>query len=202
MDTAWWTLATALSSSFLTGCAALGVVVVQQRWKNKADEKAALEATVAALLTRSMEICYQTRAVTSTQTLRSGISEGINVLLGIRKPLDPMEFYDWMIQSLGPLTDAWSRTWLLGDKTLIQLANDLMETVNEVIAVSSRTHVPRTLAGQVVRVVVGEKTDSKIQDASDAALARLTEARRALTEYARTTLKMPETNLFAARERV
>jgi hypothetical protein len=65
--------------------------------------------------------------------VRSGVIEGLNVALRLRKPSDPLEINDYLFSELAPILDAQSVVWLSGDTALIRSAGDVVLAVADVI---------------------------------------------------------------------
>jgi hypothetical protein len=57
--------------------------------------------------------------------LRSGLSEGLDVTLRLRKLADAMEFHDWMAQDVAPMHAALDEIWTRWDQDGVRLANDV-----------------------------------------------------------------------------
>jgi hypothetical protein len=96
----------ALGASFLTAAGSLGVVWVREWRRAKADDRAALRA----------------QAMGESMRLRSGLSEGLDVTLHLRKPADAMEFHDWMARDVMPMHAALDEIWTRWDQEGVRLA--------------------------------------------------------------------------------
>jgi hypothetical protein len=57
---------------------------------------------------------------------RSGITEGLDVVLHHRKPADVLEISDYLFSDFGPVLDAQAAVWLAGDEQLIRSAGDVV----------------------------------------------------------------------------
>lgn len=60
------------------------------------------------MLSRSMAVMTAAQALGLTMKTRSGLGEGVDVAMRLRKPADPMELHDWLAKDMAPLTEAWS----------------------------------------------------------------------------------------------
>jgi hypothetical protein len=58
--------------------------------------------------------------------LRSGLSEGLDVTLRLRKPAHAMELHDWMAQDVVPMHAALDEIWTRWDQDGVRLANDVV----------------------------------------------------------------------------
>ncbi len=91
---------------------------VRDRNQRRREAEGALKRERAAaygeLLARSLALAGRVQTVRGMLPLRSGLDEGLNILLRLRKPLDLFELYDWLGQDMGPLQDAWSKILIVG----------------------------------------------------------------------------------------
>lgn len=72
---------------------ALGCVAARAAAAGNAARDA-LAAAVTEMLSRSMTVLFRAQSIGLQVQLCSGLSEGIDVTLGIRKPADAQELYD------------------------------------------------------------------------------------------------------------
>ncbi len=61
-----------------------------------------------------------------TAILRSGIGEGMDIVLHHRKPVDPMELADWLAVDLKPMLEAQSLIEATAGEELVRAAADLV----------------------------------------------------------------------------
>lgn len=190
----------ALGASFLTGFASLGVVWVRELLRRRTANRAALHAAMVELLNRSLAFAARARAVGDTMRLRSGLTEGLDVTLHHRKPVDPLELHDWMAQDLAPLITALSEIWTRCDQEGIRLANDVVNKCMDLLAAS--TTLPAGSRSQRIRTwAVGVRWTPQTLAAYDRALKDLTAARKRFGEYARGKLGRDAVDLFAQVEK-
>ena len=69
--------------------------------------------------------------------LRSGLSEGLDVTLRLRKLADAMEFHDWMAQDVMPMHAALDEIWTRWDQDGVRLANDVAGKCMELLGIST-----------------------------------------------------------------
>ncbi len=69
--------------------------------------------------------------------LRSGLSEGLDVTLRLRKPADAMEFHDWMAQDVVPMHAALDEIWTRWDQDGVRVANDVVGKCMDLLATST-----------------------------------------------------------------
>jgi hypothetical protein len=117
----------------LTGLSGFGGIWWQQRRRNEAE---ALENKVAAyhqMITSSVAV------MTRAAALRSGLKEGLDVVLRHRNPLDPMELHDWLAQDAAPLYQAWSMVQMSGSHEAVRVATTLLDACAGVIGVATES---------------------------------------------------------------
>jgi hypothetical protein len=123
---AWAVVAAALGSSALT----LGGTFWLERWRSaKSDRAAATEQLSSAcvqLTSHALTVALRARSLYETGLVRSGLSEGIDVLLHVRKPLDPMELTDWLLTDFRPVLEAQAVIESAGDQVVIRAAADVV----------------------------------------------------------------------------
>lgn len=190
----------ALGASLLTGGASLGVVWVQQALRNKADSQSALESAVLELLSRSMAVAMRARTMGEAMKTRSGLGEGVDVALRIRKPLDHMEFHDWLAKDTMPLSAALDQIWARWDQEGVRLANDVVGKCMDLVGASTATQPVRSGWERVRKWAVGERWTPEMLAAHERAMKDLAHARKRLADYARTKLGLEAVDLFAQAE--
>ena len=84
--------------------------------------------------------------------LRSGLSEGLDVTLRLRKLADAMEFHDWMAQDVAPMHAALDEIWTRWDQDGVRLANDVAGKCMDLLGISTASQPEKQRAcGQVGR---------------------------------------------------
>lgn len=126
MNAAWVAVIAALGSSLLTGLATFGVSWWTDRRRAVARKHNELAAAVGELLASSEALTHRFSTIMATGIQRSGIGEGVDQLLRLRKPLDPLELWDWVAPDFRSMSNALSRLWLVGDRELVVLANQVV----------------------------------------------------------------------------
>jgi hypothetical protein len=125
------------------------------------------------------------------------VPEGLDILLRIRKPVEVMELHDWMAQDMSPLNHAWSEIWARGDQELVRLANRVLDQCAELLAVGAARQPGRGAVERTRRWLVGDRWTPEMLDELKLAQRGLADARKGLTDYARTRLGRRGVNLFA-----
>jgi hypothetical protein len=126
--------------------------------------------------------------------LRSGLGEGLDVTLRLRKPADAMELHDWMAQDVVPMHAALDEIWTGGSR----MACVWPTTLSANAWTSSVPAPPASKSRERVRKwAVGERWTPEMRDAQQAAIRELAHARKRFADYARARLGLPEVDLFS-----
>jgi hypothetical protein len=203
MGDAAWTAIAALGASVLTGGFSVGLLRYQEARREKAAEEDALGAAVLHLLTRSLGLALRARSTGEVAKQRSGLGEGLDVVMHVRKPVDAFQFFDWMAQDWDPLNEAWTDLWLRApDQRTVELANDLVDRCGSVVgAATAREPAPTTSVERIRRFAAGEKWTPEMLAAHDQALRDLAVARKNLAEHVRKLGGRPAVALFSPSSR-
>ena len=130
--------------------------------------------------------------------VRSGLREGLNVTLGIQKPLDPLAFTELLRSEIQPLYEAWSEVWAVGSKEAIAVANDVVARCGTVMGEAAQ----RGEAGTALsRFISGEKWTQEQLNQWQEELRGLAETRKRLGNIARREAGVEIADLFASNER-
>jgi hypothetical protein len=186
----------ALGASGLTVIGSLGVVALQEWLRGRRDDRDALTTAVTAMLSLSMAFMMRAQAVGLQMRLRSGLGEGADVALRVRKPADALEIHDWVASDLTPLNGAWSVIWATGDQETIRLANALLGKCSDLFAAATSTEPARGAAARLRRWVLGAKWTPELQAGLDQAVKDVAHARERLAQYTRGHLGLPAVKLF------
>lgn len=196
MTSAELAVTAALGASFLTGLASLGVVAFQQWLAGRSSDADALISAVNEMLSRSMAIAMRAQAMADQMRIRSGLGEGVDVTMRVRKPADLLELHDWMAQDLAPMNAAWSVVWARGDQEMVRRANALLAKCSDLIGAGTTTQAATSYRERIRRYVIGERWTDKERGESQQALKDVAHARKDLAEYARQKLGKRHAELF------
>jgi hypothetical protein len=174
MTPAELTLAAALGSSALTGAVSFGVFWLQDRRQRKAADKAALHKAMSDLLSRSLAVAMRARAMGETMKSRSGLTEGVDVALRQRKPVDQLELHDWMAQDVAPLNEALTEIWTRDNQAGVRLANDVVSKCMDLLGASTTIQGPSTSRERLRRWAVGVRWTPEMVAENDRAMIELT----------------------------
>lgn len=170
MDAGWAALVGALGGSAITWLAS--------EWRHLREERAearrSRHGAYTALLTTSLAFASRAQALGNTKRFRSGLAEGVAVLAGQRKPLDPQELHDWFDKDMSRLNDAWSAVWAIGSQAAIDTGDELVTAASDVLEAAIADNPKRS---KVVEAVAGVGWSTDQQANFDAALRRFSERR-------------------------
>jgi hypothetical protein len=161
----------------------LGVWWLQSRAASRAAEDERRERAYVDLLIASTGVAARAHTLLIMLRMRSGIKEGLAVMFGQQRPLDAQELHDWIEVDVRALMDAWARAWVTGKARGIELANDLVDRCQSLLAVVGSGTAQGALA-QVRQTVAGVNTD-EMEAAYQSRLRDWAAARRDLAEYVR-----------------
>jgi hypothetical protein len=194
------TITAALGASLLTGLASLGVVWLQEWRRSKARDRAALHTAVTIMLSRSLAFSLRARFLGLQMQLRSGLSEGVDVTLRLRKPADVLDLHDWLAADLAPLDEAWSAIWARGDQEMIWRANDLLSKCRAILDVSTSPAEPGTARERIRRWAIGVRWTPGMQADLDRALEEMAHARKRLADHVRSVFGRDAVELFTRQD--
>jgi len=173
----WLFVAGQIAAAPLVAVAAFIGVVYQQRRIDRREATAAQSRTSVDLLTQSLLFAQLAHALLLTAQVRTGLSEGRDVLLRRRRPVDPMELHDWLQQGTRPLFDAWSATWVSSSPAMVTRGNAVIDACTGVLdAVSERA--PARGPARLREAIVGRGVDKDQAERLRAAIHALAVARR------------------------
>jgi hypothetical protein len=193
-------LAAAFGSSALTGAVSLGVLWLQDRRRRKAADKAALHKAMADLLSRSLAVAMRARAIDETVKLRSGLSEGVDVALRQRKPVDLFELHDWMARDLAPLNEALTEIWTRDNQEGVRLANDVVNKCMDLLGASTTAQKPANGWERLRKWAVGVRWTPEMIADNDRAMKELAHARKRFADHARSRFGREAVEFFTLPE--
>lgn len=153
MSTAWPVVVAALGSASLTIFGTFWL----ERWRmSRADRGASndkLSEACVQMSSHALALALRAHTLYLTAVLRSGIGEGLDVALHLRKPIEPMELSDWLFADVRPMLDAQSVIEVTsGNELLIRSAADLVLAAMTVLDKAS--DIGESSAQQVDRRVI------------------------------------------------
>ena len=189
----WPAIVAAVVVGLFTGPFTLLAVLLQYRATRRDSRDEQKRQAYGRLLAASGAVGMTANTLHTTMTVRSGLGEGLDIALRLRRAVDPMDLHNFMRPDFDALYAAWADVWVVGSPRSVTLANALMQRVGDVIASHTIRGEQRRSAW---RRVAGEAwtAEQRAQMASD--LAALAVARRDLADLARTELSYETAELF------
>lgn len=137
MSNTWAVVAAALGSASLTIIGTFGLDAWRARRAGKEAHKDRLRSACVQLGSHALGFALRAHALYLTSVFRSGIGEGLDVVLYHRKPVDPMELSDWLSTDLRPMLAAQSVIEVVADEELVRSAADLVLSAMAVLEKAS-----------------------------------------------------------------
>lgn len=122
----WIPVVAALGASILTAVASLGVTWYSEYLHGIAARRASRRDAYIALYNASVAAALRASALDLTIRVRSGVGESVDVLLGKRKVLDPLELHDWLMRGWAPVHEAAGHVMLLGSPAAVELSRQIV----------------------------------------------------------------------------
>ncbi|MGH2447161.1 MAG: hypothetical protein ACRDFS_00935 [Chloroflexota bacterium] len=161
------------------------------RFRKAADADRLREACVQ-MGGHALSFALRAHTLYLTAVVRSGIGEGLDVVLYYRKPLDPMELADWLAVDLKPMLEAQSLIEITAGEELVRAASGLvlaaMGVLEKASNATSSSPGPGTSAWDRLvvrfRALVPLRRDPEVEKAIQLAVRELG---RELRKFARVT---------------
>ena len=197
MNNYWIPVIAALGASALTGLVTLGL---DERRVRRQRREGLTERRVHAysqMISHAASFALAAGAMHLTAQIRSGFIEALDIVLHHRKPVEPLDFHDWLMRELSPMLDAMAEIWVVGTPNAVVAANELMKKCNKVFELGGN----RGESGSsLMRYLVGEKRTPAQVDSFQEAIDKMSEARKKLAEVARIEMGVGFTALFTNEE--
>jgi hypothetical protein len=185
----------AILGSVLAVGGSITVVELQARHQRQDERDLARRKAYSDLLATSHNLLQYAQMMHLTMAIRSGITEGWDVVSKTRKPMDPLELWESMRREMDPLSAAWAEVWTVGSQEGIRLANALIDRC--AAAVSTAT-VRGEGRGPIMRVVAGEKWTPEQLESWATQQRAVAAARRELALFARSEMGYEVAEVFTA----
>jgi hypothetical protein len=182
MSSIWAPVVAALG----TGLLGFGGIWYQQHHRDNLETQARKVAAYHQLSTHSLGFMMRVTTLRQTVQVRSGLSEGINVVMRIRAPLDPMELHDWIAQDFVPVGQAWSMIQMSGSPKAVRAATTVLDACGELMAVATQLGEAN---GKLATAFKGVAWTDEQQAALKKAMERLGRARLDFITLVREELK-------------
>jgi hypothetical protein len=185
LDKEWVPVLSPFIASTLTALFGFLLLWRQNRNAKKAAATNERADVYGEFLVRAFSFARRVQAVGQLQLLRTGITEQREVLFGRRKPLDFMEFHDWMDVDFRPLGDAWSCIHMVGSQEAITAADELMLVSGDLMDAAIARDPKRA---RLAKYFVGERPSATQVQEYKTLLKKFFEAREAFAMRAREEL--------------
>ncbi len=178
VDAGWAAIIGALGASSITGAIILARDALEARRRRVSEALAAAEAVLA----HSMAVIQLANAFRLTMQIRSGLKEGLDVALRLRRPLEPFDISDRITAVFQPLFSAQAAVWSKCSRVVIPLVNEVVDRCVDLIG----TATEGGRAGSAIsRYALGERwTDEQERDYL-AAVEAIGDSRRKLAHQLR-----------------
>jgi hypothetical protein len=127
----------------LTGLSGFGAIAWQQRRNARAARSAIQAEAYRLLIEHSLSFTMLAHGLRQTAESRSGITEDVDVVLRIRRALDPLEIYDRLVEGFRPINTAWATVKVSGSTETGQLADQLVQACAHLLDVAGEVGAAR-----------------------------------------------------------
>lgn len=172
----------AIGASLLTGGFGFGAIWWQQRRADRAAQDTARASAYQEVIARSLAFTLRATTLRNVMQARSGLSEGVDVTMGIRRAADTLELHDWLSVDFAPLNNAWSAVQTAGSADAVAAAARVVEACGDLAGVATE---PGQGRGKVASAVKGLTWTEAQQQAFVHAIERVFEEREAFIRVAR-----------------
>jgi hypothetical protein len=125
--TAWAVVTAALGASLLTVFGTWWLDVRRNVRVSQRSDRGQLVAACNEMVSSAMGLMLRTGILAEAGILLSGPTAGLDIVMHIRKPLDPVELGDWLNSDLRQMLSAQALVWQFGDEGLIRQAAKAVE---------------------------------------------------------------------------
>jgi hypothetical protein len=182
MNSAWVPVVAAVGASGLTGLSGFGAIIWNQRHLSHSANSATQADACRLLVEHSLSFTMLANSLRQTAQFRSGLGEGFDVALGIRRPLDALDLYDRLTVAFEPINTAWTTIKVSAALETVQLADHLVRACADVLELAGEVGTARgKLQTRLRGPVWSADQRNALHDATEAVMA----ARKGLIEHAR-----------------
>lgn len=179
----------------ITVAATFGLDERRARRQQRAAVQERRRCAYSRLLTYSGLIAHTAGTLHATIEFRSGLREGLDVALGHRTPIEPLELDSRLREDFIPLSEAWADVWTIGSREAVVVSNTVVDMAAAVVGAATAADDAKKWPA---RLVAQKCTADEIRQWMDK-LHALADARRELAELARRELGIQVAQLFAAK---
>lgn len=178
----WAPVIAAVGASGLTVLGSFWINHWQTGRREASQLASARRAAYARLLAVTGLMVHSGWMLRVTMEMRSGLAEGVDVALHLRKPIEGSDVDNWLRRDLEPLYAAWSEVWTIGSAQGVAVANDIVDCVGALIG--GATNRGESRSGLAARLLGEKWTDEQVRQWLEVADV-LGEKRRYLAALAR-----------------
>lgn len=183
MTSVWVPIVAAVGASGLTGLTGFGAIIWNQRHIDRSANSATQAETCRLLVEHSLSFTMLANSIRQTAEFRSGLGEGLDVTLGIRRPLEPLDLHDRLAVAFEPINSAWTTIKVSGTLETMQLADHLVRACADVLELAGEVGAAR---GRIQTRLRGPAWSADQRNALQDATELVMAARKKLIEHART----------------
>jgi hypothetical protein len=174
----------------------VAVAAIQARRQTRSERNGARAAAYSRLIATTGLLMHTAQTLRLAMQFRSGINEGLDIALRLRKPMDLFDLNTELRKDLEPLYQAWAEVWTVGTQEAIATANELIGLATMVMGTATARGEGR---GGIARALIGEKWMPEQLAAWERSIAELAQCRRQFGEIARAELGHDVADLWAGR---
>jgi hypothetical protein len=143
MTSFWVPAVAAVGASGLTGLTGFGAIIWNQRHIERSVSSGSQAEACRLLVEHSLSFTRLANALRRTADSRSGPSDGFDLGLGIRRPLEPLALYDRLAAGYGPISTAWTTIKVSGQLETVQLADELVRACGDLLEIAGEVGTAR-----------------------------------------------------------
>jgi hypothetical protein len=185
LSSGWIIFASSLSSAALAAVITLSVYGLQGRRDAKAARRHSRRQAYSRLLASTGIVVHTADTLHLMMETRSGLGEGVDVLLRVRRPLDAMDLHELLRPVITTLYEAMAEVSTVGTPEAVQLGNRVVSLCADVMQAATERGQARSPAAALLR---GEKWTVEQLESSRATVQSLSAARAEFAALARREL--------------
>jgi hypothetical protein len=182
MTSFWVPAVAAVGASGLTGLTGFGAIIWNQRHIEHSVTTASQAEACRLLVEHSLSFTRLANALRRTADARSGSHDGLDIALGIRRPLEPLALYDRLAAGYGPISTAWTTIKVSGQLETVQLADELVRACGDLLEIAGEVGTAR---GRIQTKLRGPAWSVEQRNALQTASEQVMTARSNLIQHSR-----------------
>jgi hypothetical protein len=146
-------LIAALGASALTGLVGFGLSWLQTRREAKTVRWQSRRSAYSRLLAATAMVVHDADTLHLMMQSRSGIGEGVDVVLHYRKPIEAVDLHELVHPTMTALHEALADVWTVGTPQAVRFANVAADGSAEVMRAATESGQARSELGTRLRGV-------------------------------------------------